>query len=327
MRHDRMGHTATSAKRWLLAAVLLPLAAVGCADGVGTEIANVSLALTDNPGDVDSVWVEIGEIYLQGGPQGRVPLLSEVDADALGLVELTQLAGTTLDLVSDVAIAAGNYGQLRFVVEGAVLETEDADVFTFNATHPHGLPATGSLTCPSCDETGIKVLLPGAAADLAAGAHLIVLDFDVSQSFGRVAGTSGSWVMHPVILGAEVGFTGAVGGTVDVARDDTGNPLIAIPECPAGMERDVTAFVPLAAAQTLTDDLGDPLSVTTTVQASDSSFAFPFLNPDAYDMTFVTKIGFGDDTISFAADAPGIVDVTTGANLELTYTITSAVCG
>jgi hypothetical protein len=327
MRLDRIGRMTATAKRWLLAVVLLPLAAAGCADGVGTEIATVSLALTDNPGDVDSVWVEIGEIYLQGGPQGRVPLLSEADADALGLVELTQLAGTTLDLVSDVAIAAGNYGQLRLVVDGAVLETEDGDVFTFNAAHPHGLPATGSLRCPSCDQTGIKVLLPGAVADLEAGAHLIVLDFDVSQSFGREAGMSGSWVMHPVILGAEVGFTGAVGGTVDVARDGSGNPLVAIPECPAGTERDITAFVPLAVAQTLTDDLGDPLRLTSAVQASDSSFTFPFLTPDAYDMTFVTKIGFGDDTITFAADAPGIVDVTAGANLALTYTITSAVCG
>jgi len=271
------------------------------------------------------VWVEIGEIYLQGGGnQGRTTLLGEAEADGLGLVELTRLAGTTLPLVDDVDIAAGNYGQLRFVIEGAVLETEDGEVFTFNAVHPLGTPSTGSLTCPSCTQTGIKVLLPGEVADLEAGAHLIVLDFDVSQSFGRVAGQSGSWVMAPVIHTAELGFTGAVTGSVDVERDN-GTPLVTIPDCPAGTPRDLTAFIPEAIAQTLTDDFGEAVNVTTEV-ASDGSFSFPFLHPDGYDLGFVTDVEFGSATLTFGADAPGLVQVTSGANLVVTYTITSATC-
>jgi hypothetical protein len=312
--------------RWITPVVALTLLAVGCSDPSGSETAQVSLALTDNPGDVDSVWVEIGEIYLQGGgAQGRVTLLSEADAEGLGMIELTQLAGTTLDLVSDVTIDAGNYGQLRFVVESAVLETEDGDVFTFNATHPHGLPATGSLTCPSCSTTGIKVLLPGDVANLDGGSHLIVLDFDVSQSFGHPTGQTTGWVMHPVIRGAELAFSGGVHGTVDVARDVNNNPLVTIPNCPAGTARDITSFIPEAVAQTLTDDLGDPLRATSTV-ASDSTFSFAYLHPDQYVLGFIANVDFGGDTLTFAATAPGLVNVTSGADLDVTYTITSAVC-
>ena len=305
-----------------LAAVAM--VAVGCSDSTNTPIARVSLALTDAPGDVDSVWVEIEEIYLQGGG-GRTVLLSSDDADGLGLIELTQLAGTTLDLVTDVQIPAANYGQLRFVVAGAVLQTEDDEVYTFNATHPHGLPSTGTLTCPSCDNTGIKVLLPGEVADLEAGAHLIVLDFDVSQSFGRVAGGSGGWTMHPVILGAELGFTGSVTGVVDVERDMDDNPVVTIPECPAGTPRDLSAFVPVAMAQTLEDPPGVPFTSTTTV-ATDGTFSFAPLAPDQYDFGYEADIVFGGSTLSFVADAPGLMDVTSGGSLQLTYTITDASC-
>jgi hypothetical protein len=286
-------------------------------------MARVSLALTDAPGDVDSVWVEIGEIYLQG-TGGRTTLLSADDADDLGLVELTQLAGTTLDLVSDVTVDAGNYGQLRFVVEGAVLETEDGEVFTYNAEHPHGAASTGSLVCPSCSQTGIKVLLPGEVANLEAGAHIILLDFDVSQSFGHDTGGT-SWVMHPVIRGVEIGFSGAITGTVDVARDAGGAPLVTIPECPAGTPRGVSAFVPMAVAETLVDDLGDPVAATTSV-ADDGSFAFPYLHPDGYDLGYVANVELDGSTLTFTATAPGIVQVTNGGSVEVTYTITAASC-
>lgn len=305
----------------LLAGVAL--AGAACNDGSGPEFAQVSLVLTDAPGDVDSVWVEIGEIYLQGGG-GRTTLLSEDDAAGLGLIELTQLSGTTLDLVTDVTIDAGNYGQLRFVVEGAVLETEDGEVFTYNATHPHGAPATGALICPSCSSTGIKVLLPGDVANLEAGAHIIVLDFDVSQSFGHDTGGT-SWVMHPVIRGVEIGFTGAITGAVDVARDSGGDPLVTIPECPAGTPRGLSAFVPVAVAETLTDDLGDPLTATTSVN-DDGTFAFPYLHPDDYDLSHVTDVELDGSTLTFVATAPGIVDVTDGGNVQVTYTITAATC-
>ncbi len=312
--------------RWTVPLVLLPLLVSACSDdSLSDGTARVSLSLTDRAGDVDLAWVEIDEIYLQGGGnEGRTILVDQEAGDDLGLIELTELAGTTLDLIDDVEIAAGNYGQLRFVIEGAVVEA-DEEVFTFNADHPGGKPATGSLTCPSCAQTGIKVLLPGEVADLEAGSHLIVLDFDVHQSFGRAAGQSGRWVMSPVIRAAELGFSGAVSGVVDVERDDAGEPLVTIPECPAGTSRDLTAFTPEAVAENLVDDVGVFITSTTGV-ASDGSFSFRFLHPDQYDLGFVADTEFDGGTLTFEADAPGLVDVTSGGNATVAYTITSASC-
>jgi len=304
---------------------LLALGAVACSDGTGGETATVSLVLTDATGDVESAWVEIEEIYLQGdGDLGRVTLLSPEDAEGLGLIELTELAGTTLELVSDVEITAGSYGQLRFVIAGAVLETKAGDVFTLNADHPDALPTTGSLTCPSCTNSGIKVLLPAEVADLEAGAHLLILDFDVWQSFGHPTGQPDKWVMHPVIKGAELGFTGQVTGTVDVQRDSGGEPLVTIPEC-AGSPRGLTDFVPEAVAETLTDDLGDPFVATTAV-AEDGTFSFPFLTPDQYDFGYVAAIDLGTATLTFEATAPGLLNVTSGSQLSVEYVITDATC-
>ena len=299
-------------------AALVSLLALGCDDGASSGTARVSLALTDAQGDVAHAWIEIGEIYLQGGESGRVTLVTESDAAGLGLIELTELAGTTLDLVSDVEITAGDYGQLRVVILAAVVETTDGEVYTFNASHPEGTEDTGPLTCPSCTNTGIKVLLHGQVADLEAGAHLIILDFDVADSFGHETGQPG-WVMHPVIHAAELGFTGSVSGTVTL------DPMVAIPECPEGTPRDLTAFVPQAVAQTLTDDLGDPVTVTTTVLV-DGTFSFPYLHPDEYDFGYISSVDFGTSTLTFVATAPGLVDVTSGSAHEVDYTITSASC-
>jgi hypothetical protein len=131
--------------------------------------------------------------------------------------------------------------------------------------------------------------------------------------------------MSPVIRGAEFGFTGTVSGTLDVERDTNGDPLVTIPECPAGTPRDLRAFVPLAVAQTLTDDVGDPLTATTSV-AIDGSFSFPYLSPDGYDFGLVADIDFDGDTLTFVATEPGVMNVLSGAQLELAYTITSATC-
>jgi hypothetical protein len=83
--------------------------------------------------------------------------------------------------------------------------------------------------------------------------------------------------------------------------------------------------VPVATAETLTDDLGDPLAATTSVD-EDGSFAFPYLHPDAYDLDYVTDIEVDGSTLTFEATAPGIVTVTDGGSEEVIYTITSAVC-
>lgn len=312
-----------------LATLLVLGVVVACDDSevTGTngddDAALASVYLTDAPGDVEAVWVDVLEIYLQGD-DGREVLLDE----PTGLVELTSLAGTATPLVQDEEVESGSYGQLRFVIGGAVLETTDGDVFSKDETeHPDGMEATGQLHCPSCSESGIKVLLRGEDLVLEEGANEFLLDFDVTQTFGREAGQSGMWVMRPVIHGVRMIEMGSISGTVAVATDDEDNPVVTIPECPAGTARGLDDFVPTATAHELTDDEGAPI-VRTGTTSSEGTFQVLGLTPDGYTMGYMAESEYEGATLEWTATVdPTDVDVGEGEDVtDVAYTITGASC-
>jgi hypothetical protein len=169
------------------------------------QYGKLNLMLTDAPGDVVTAMVTIDQIYLQpsdGGDDGRIVLRDE---DVT--VDLLTLADATADLITGVDIPVGTYSQLRFVVSGAYVEVENDDATTtIYASSPTyaGLPALatvgGELMMPSLANSGLKINLPGDAIVVAEDETVsLVIDFDVAQSFGKLAGGSGKWVMHPVI--------------------------------------------------------------------------------------------------------------------------------
>jgi hypothetical protein len=113
-----------------------------------------------------------------------------------------------MTLLGGVEVPAGAYGQLRFVVSGACILVEGATGNTVYKTSPEfECPAQGDaeglLIAPSFDASGLKVEF-GGSLELAEGETTLLVDFDVAQSFGQVAGQSGSWVMTPVITGEQV---------------------------------------------------------------------------------------------------------------------------
>lgn len=183
------------------------LTAASCDSPTSLRTGTLSLLLTDAPGDVVSAVVTIDQIYLQAsedGAEGRIVLRDEdVTTDLLTLV------GTTHELIEGVEIPVGSYSQLRFVISGAYIEVEgEGGATTIYASTPDyaGLPegaeVDGVLQMPSLAQTGIKVNLPDdALVILEDGLVVLVVDFDVSQSFGQAAGGSGQWVMHPVLQG------------------------------------------------------------------------------------------------------------------------------
>lgn len=195
----------TSIRR-LAPLLVAALTAPACDDGpAGTpDPTNVTVLLTDAPGDVVHAWVDIGEIYLQGGGGGeddegdgggRVTLFS----GPTGPLDLLELIDDTEELAS-VVIPAGRYGQLRVVLEGAAIELENGEVYNTDGFEPPGdPPVTGELVCPSCGTSGFKVLLQGRELDLLDAEELLVLDFDAGESFAREAGMSGRWIVTPVI--------------------------------------------------------------------------------------------------------------------------------
>jgi hypothetical protein len=179
----------------------LTLATLAACDGTspgGTT--SFSVMLKDAPGDVQKAVVTISEVDLVGS--GGVQVLTQTPAT----VDLLTLAATTATLVQGVEVPSGTYEQLRFKITGACLAVDDGNggstVYATDGydSSPCGGAATGTLQAPSYAQSGLKITMTGDALTLTGPEKIVLVDFDVTQSFGRDAG--GSWVMHPVVTGA-----------------------------------------------------------------------------------------------------------------------------
>ena len=205
---------------WTGLACVLALGAIGCSDDDNGSEPNdlttrVSLLLTDAPGDVQAAVVTISEVYLQGGPDGRTTLLDDPVT-----VNLIDLANEATEILSDKEVKQGTYDELRFVISGAYVEVETdngTEIFASSPTYeglPQGATVTGDLQMPSLGTSGLKVNF-GEPLTFTEPNETLLIDFDVSQSFGHQAGNSGKWVMHPVVNGATA--TQAATATVSVS--------------------------------------------------------------------------------------------------------------
>lgn len=282
--------------------VAFAVAAAACdGDAAGNDMARVSVRLTDAPGDLASAEVEIREIYLQGAgeeTEGRVTLFS--GSRTLDLLTLQN--GVTEEL-ADVTVPAGSYSQLRLVVGDARITTEGGATYS---------TANNTLQCPSCAQSGLKVNLPGGSLRLEDDAQVLVIDFDVSQSFGRAAGQSGRWVMRPVLAATKVETSGVIAGTVSLAQG------VTLPQC-GGAQVDLSRFVPTAT-------VGDIRLTGHTTAAG--ALRFPFVAPGTYMVGFVDRVSFENgEMLTFAAtpSAPSVT-VSAGSTPLVNYSITSATC-
>jgi hypothetical protein len=327
----------------LATGLALALGTAACADSgfdpdadPGDGATTLSVYLTDAPGDVADVWIEIDDIILQGGPEGPLSLLEE----PVGPVSLLDLQDEVMLLVEELELEAGTYAQLRFRLGGAVLETVGGSVYAFGGMeHPDGLPVTGTLMCPSCAQSGLKVTFPGGIV-IGEGANGILLDFDVAQSFGRQAGQSGRWVMRPLIKGIAVSPGdmdgngdlpgGRIEGTVALAVDpESGEPLLALPVCGVGEDavtRTLADFVPRATTTTVLDE-GEPIAFVGSTTAA-GAFQVNVLHEDSYALDHWNEIVLNGWILTWQAQvAPATVNVEEGEVVGgVTYTITAASC-
>jgi hypothetical protein len=165
------------------------------------------------------------------------------------------------------------------------------------------------------------------------GAAAMVLDFDVSQSFGHKAGNSGKWVMHPVIHGTLVGDADGDGDVLDdlgLANSISGTVALAdgvtFPTCATAGLRGFPDFIPTAASTDLLDGEGQPMVWSGTV-AEDGTFLIGFLPQGSYDMAYVETMTLGQEQLSFQATvSQGQVTMEGMDVTGVTYTITSAQC-
>lgn len=317
----------------LIAALLLPIAAcdVGTgANGPGT----LSLLLTDAPGDFQNAWVTLERVELVGGGEGAVVLRDEAVT-----TDLLTLQNDVAVLVDDLVIPEGLYSQLRFVVSGGciVVEGDSGEPKVYASSGYAGLAGSeddacespdGNLQMPSFSQSGIKVNLPGGAIAVAGDHHIILVDFDVAQSFGRQAGNSGQWVMHPVIRADAV--YGAV--TVALTLADTVTLPEVDPDGEGGNDPRPATLGDFQARLAFgpDDDLdGEPDSQETLVLTDsdgDGIFSATFLYlvaGEGYEASVELMDGV---TFDFILDpvAPQTVNVGNWENVSVTFEVTAA---
>jgi hypothetical protein len=285
----------------------LALGMVGCG-GENT----VTIKLTDAPGDFKRAVVTISEVELLGeGVNNRVILLSEPKT-----TDLITLANDTADLVKDATVPAGTYHELRFVITGAFIEVEEADgstkIYASSADYaglPAGTEVAGELQLPSYGASGLKVKI-AEPVTVEGEQKVILVDFDVAQSFGRQAGGSGRWVMSPVIKAADITFSGTV--TVTLAAGDG----VSLPK-KDGQQLTLGDF-----KATLTNTGGSTETLPFTDANGDGIFEaqFVFLIPGDFSADVLAPEG-----VSFSTTPahPASVSVGNGKQVSVAFTLSS----
>lgn len=286
--------------RMALAMLPATVLALGACDDSSTDggEGSFTVLLTDAPGDFMQAIVTIDRIELIG---------NSADAEGSAVVlrdepwsgDLLELQNEVATLIEEAPVSAGTYEQLRLIISGGCIQVETeagSDVFATSGYDACGA-ASGSLTMPSFVQTGLKITLPGGGIDVSGSQKILLLDFDVAESFGQQAGASGSWVMTPVIHATELQMSGGL--TVDVS---------------------LAEGVTLPGATTLAD-LQVRLDEEEPVALVDGSASFLYLVPGTYTVDLVAPEGV---TVSTDVELPASVQVGSGADATLELVVTGA---
>jgi len=277
--------------------ILAAVVALGACDSNGPDgPGSMSILLTDAPGDVEQAVVTIERIELVGGSGGP-----HVLRDTPWTGELTELTNEFVTLVDGAIIPQGNYSQLRIVISEACIAVEDAEgayeVYASNesiAVECEGT-LTGDLQMPSFEQTGIKVIFQGAI-EVGGDQTILLIDFNVEESFGKLAGGSEQWVMDPTIHGIEITFSASVNLTVDLA---TGVALA-----------DPPTFVDFTASLD-----GEELALE-----ADGTASFLYVVPGDYQLDLIPPAGW---TITTTPTLPLDLTVWSGEAKDVTVTLES----
>lgn len=282
--------------RRILCAIAAVLALGACdstdPDGPGS----MSILLTDDPGDVTQAVVTIERIEIVGGAGGP-----RVMMDTPWTGDLTELRNEFVTLVDGYVLPQGSYAQLRLVVSEACIgvEAESGPDEVYASNDDIALECEGTLTgplqMPSYSQTGIKVIFQGAI-EVGSDQTIVLIDFDVEESFGKLAGGSGQWVMDPTIHGVEITFSATVNLTVELASG------VVLPDPPT--------FVDFTASLD-----GENLALE-----SDGTASFLYVVPDDYQLDLIPPAGW---TITTTPTLPLDLTVASGEVKDVTVTLES----
>ncbi|MEX2465315.1 MAG: DUF4382 domain-containing protein [Gemmatimonadota bacterium] len=227
-----------------LAAAILGIGVAACDDGTGPSgDASVRVLLTDAPIDyVASAWVDIGAVEIIPANDDDPIVLTADGTD--GFVDLLDLQGSVTHTLAEADIEAGDYSQIRLIVEAARVELAEGYAFNDESTEQ-------DLFVPSGAQTGIKLNLRSADGDeesghvtIASGETILVLDFDVSKSFviqgapNTPAGINGM-IFKPTLRVVVSDVAASISGTVSTELEGVsveGLLVTAVPEDDGSLE-------------------------------------------------------------------------------------------
>lgn len=270
-----------------------------CDDGVGVDTqTTLRVLLTDAPAEyVGAALVDIGAVELIPNDDGPPITLTEDGTD--GPVDLLNLQNAATMALASAEIEAGSYAQLRLIVESASVALIDGYEFNDGSTEK-------SLTVPSGAQTGIKLNLGAGddedgegALEIAPGEMVLVLDFDVSQSFviqGSPETPAGinDVLFKPTLRVVVEDVAGTISGTVTTALTDVRVDSLTVTAEPVDEGT-------LEAYQT---------QMATTITGADGTYTLQFLVPGTYAVTVTTPSGLTTQPVSVEVAVESAEDVT-----------------
>ncbi|WP_417532413.1 DUF4382 domain-containing protein [Marinobacter lipolyticus] len=290
-----------SLKLFTVAALAAGVAACGSDSSDSDATGTVSFGLTDAPAtEFSNVTVAFTEIQLKpaDGDWITFPL------DGFETVNLLDLqGGVTEPLITDEEVVAGNYTQLRLIVD-----TENS--FVTLVDNPDA-PLT--LAVPSGEQSGLK--LQGEFVVAADTSTDFTIDFDVQKAIVNPAGGAlADYMLRPALRLVNNLEVGSIAGTVDAST-------VISTQCADAATYSGMVYVYEGSGAT-PDDLGSENEPLVAVPVSDED------NPGTYTYkaAFLTE---GNYTVSYSCSADdneidedltfvGTQDVTVEVNTEKT---------
>jgi Domain of unknown function (DUF4382) len=310
---SRSSPTTSPRNRRLIGVSLTALAALalaGCGNTQGPSgTTSLSVVLKDAPGDLQKAVVTISEIDLVGS--GGVQVLMQTPTTT----DLLTLATNTATLVQGAEVPSGTYTELRFKITGACIAVDNgAQPSLIYATTGYDATQCGSgtpglLQAPSYAQSGLKVTMAANALALTGTQKILLVDFDVSQSFGQQAGGSGGWVMHPVVTGGDIQATGSLHTSVQLGSGVTLPNAATLDQLSAVLVSGASDTVGVVA---LSDSAGTPVFTAD----------FTFLTPASY--TLSLKLPSTVASVTTNPATPEAVTITSGQQTTAALTVTAA---
>jgi hypothetical protein len=191
-----------SSNYWMLA---LAAGLAGCQTSSGPQMSHLFVRLTDAPAPaLASAQVWISTVYLVGSDgTSRFTITTGPSTE----YDLLDFQGGVTALLGDNTIPAGDYEQLRLVVDSARVTLAGGALFSDGTD-------SREMKVPSGPQTGIKVEF-GGPVHIAPGQTSLVVDFDVARSFVFLGpGDSPNGVLFkPVLHGTVSDQAGSISGT------------------------------------------------------------------------------------------------------------------